>query len=144
MSSQAGAQHLRQRALVDEREPLGGAGEGDVERPGALHLLLEDGGGLDHDGGVELEALHEAHRHDGDLAVEAVARGPAELDALLLEAPRRPSSTSESGTITATLPGSTASRSTSACSTTAAAIAAGGRLDEARLLALLAHRGRAA
>ncbi len=46
---------------------FGGAGEGDVERASALHLLLEDGGRLDHHRGVELEALHEAHRHDRDL-----------------------------------------------------------------------------
>ena len=54
------AQDVGQGPFVDEGEALGGAGERDVERPGALHLLLEDRRGLDHDGGVELEALDQA------------------------------------------------------------------------------------
>ena len=68
------------RAWIDG-QPLGGPGQRDVERPQALRLLLDDGGRLDHHRRVELESLDQPDGDDGDLRVEAVAGGPAELDA---------------------------------------------------------------
>ena len=45
----------------------------------------EDAAGFDHDDRVELEALRERHRHDGDLTVEALAGRPPERDACCVE-----------------------------------------------------------
>ena len=73
----------------------GAAGERDVQRAQALLLLVDDRRRLDDDDAVELEALDDADRHDGDARVEAGARRPAVGDAGGVERVarrRRPSS----------------------------------------------------
>ena len=70
----------RQVVLVHDGQALGGAGERHVEGPVALGFLVDDEVGLDHDGGVDLEALDHADLDHGDPVLEAVAGGPAERD----------------------------------------------------------------
>ena len=51
---------------MDDAEVLDGTGHGDVEQPQAPPVVAGDGGGLDHDHGIELEALGRRRRDDGD------------------------------------------------------------------------------
>ena len=85
MSTALLAEGVGQLAVMDEGQALGGPGEGHVERAQALGLLVDDGGRLDHDAGIELEALHQADGHHRDLLVEAVAGGLAVVDAGIVE-----------------------------------------------------------
>ena len=79
---------------MDDRQALRAAGERDVERAQALLLAGDDGGRLDHDHAVELEALDDADRHDGDARRSSplrVAR-PCSMPARSARrTPRRPS-----------------------------------------------------
>src|ERR1700688_2020937 len=68
-------QRCRQRPRVDDGQTTGGAGESDVQSAQALGRLLDDGGRLHHDHGVELEAVGQVDGQQTERRPQAVPAG---------------------------------------------------------------------
>ena len=91
-SSERGGEGL----AVDDAEVLDRAGHGDVEQAEAPAVVAGDGGGLDHDDGVELQALGRRGGDDGDRAAHGVAFEQTDLGVATCE-PASTSGTSPRG-----------------------------------------------